>query len=108
MIEQIVRLEDYDGLILDLAHWDGAPGAAVAALIAVVAHGEDMTLRNFEGDPVRELRVELGRRELVIRKSVVIGQEVGGAKGGKIVAGAEAGGGTRFVYASSLTATPLT
>ena len=108
MIEQVVRPEDHEGLTFDLTHGYGAPGTAVAALVAIVAHGKDVPLRDLERHPVRELCPELLRRELVIRKSVVIGQEVGGAKGGKIVAGAEAGGGTRFVYASSLTATPLT
>ena len=68
-----------------MAHGDGAPGAAVAAQVAVVAHGEDVTFGNREGVAFRELRVELPGREFVVRKSVVIGQEVGGAERGKVV-----------------------
>ena len=69
-----------------MAHGDGAPGAAVAAQVAIVAHGEDVTFGNREGVAFRELRVELPGREFVVRKSVVIRQEVGGAEGGKVVA----------------------
>ena len=69
----------------DLAHGDGAPGAAVAAPVAIIAHGEDMSLWNREGVAVRELRVELPGRELVVRKSVVLGSSWGARKGGKVV-----------------------
>ena len=77
-----------------MAHGDGAPGTAVAALIAIVAHGEDVPFRNFERHLVRELRMELLGRELVVRESVVIRQKVRRAERGKIVAGAEAAGHT--------------
>ena len=69
-----------------MAHGDGAPGAAVAAPVAVVAHGEDVTFWNREWFALRELPAELPEREFVVRKSLVIGQEVGGAERGKIVA----------------------
>ncbi len=72
-------------MTFDLAHGDGAPGATVAAVVAIVAHGEDMTFWNREGVALRELGVELPGRELVVRKSLVIGQEVGGAEWGKVV-----------------------
>lgn len=75
-----------------LAHGYGAPGAAVAALVAIVAHGEDVPLRNREGVALRKLRAELPGREFVVRKSIVPGQEVGGAEGRKIVPRARAEG----------------
>ena len=90
-VERVVRPEDHKSLTLDLTYRDGAPGAAVAALVAVIAHGEDVSFQNFEGFAVRELRVELMGRELVIRKCLVVGQKVGGAERGKIVASARAG-----------------
>lgn len=82
-----------------MAHGYGAPGAAVAALIAIVAHGEDVPFRNLEGFALRKFRVELPGREFVVRKSVVSGQEVGGAEGGKIVLRATVAGCTLCVGA---------
>lgn len=69
-----------------MAHGNGAPGAAVAALVSIVAHGEDMPFRNLEGFAIRELRAELPGREFVVRESLVLGQEAGSAEGRKIVA----------------------
>lgn len=72
-------------MTFDLAHGDGAPGAAVAAQVAIVAHGEDVSFRYRERVASRELRAELIAGEFVVRKSLVIGQEMGGAEGGKVV-----------------------
>ena len=68
-----------------MAHGDGAPDAAVAAQVAIVAHGENVTFRNREGVAIRELRVELPGREFVVRKGFILGQEVGGAERWKVV-----------------------